>query len=122
MKRLVCLLCVLMCIFSSCHAARKVYPAFNGTVCDDAAVLSQQTIEDIEALNAQLAPCRVHIYTCHFLGGEDVKQYTEELFNQLYFYDISSDFLWHGCDGVLFGDRCLCDICADRLNGTCAVL
>ena len=78
------MLCVLMSLFSSCFAARTVYPSFNGTVCDDAAILSQQTIKDIEALNEALAPSNVYVYTCHFLGGDDVKQYTEELFNELY--------------------------------------
>ena len=84
LKRFLCLLCVMLCAFSSCHAARKVYPSFNGAVCDEAAVLSQKTIEDIETLNERLANTQVYVYTCHFLGGENVKQYTEELFNELY--------------------------------------
>ena len=81
MRRRVLAILSAMIIISLLHTVQAVtFPAQRGAVNDDAAVLSTQTVSDVEKLNA-LASANYIVVTRHFLGGKDVQSYCDGLFS-----------------------------------------
>ncbi len=65
-------------------AATKYPPRPQGTVADLAAVLGEQTISDLETLNAKLNTAtggKVYVLTRHFLGGVNAANYAKKVFD-----------------------------------------
>ena len=85
LKRIFCLLTVLL-LFCCCSAfAEPRYPAKGGVATDSAAVLSVKVLEDLRTLDKRLdkadAP-RLCIVTVDFLDGADVQAYADVLFTR----------------------------------------
>ena len=85
MKKMISLLISLMLLLGALPAlAQQTYPECAGTVTDLALVLGDETIRDLEKLNSRyeaLTDGRIYLVTRHFLGGRDVNEYAEELFD-----------------------------------------
>ena len=85
MKKMISLLISLMLLLGALPAlAQQTYPECTGTVTDLALVLGDETIRDLEKLNSRyeaLTDGRIYLVTRHFLGGRDVNEYAEELFD-----------------------------------------
>ena len=90
-------LALILCLgtVSLAHAETEYPPRPDGTVSDLAGVLGDKAIEDMETLNQRLedaAGGHIFVLTRHFLGGADVQQYADKVFE-----------VWglQGCDALL---------------------
>ena len=78
-------LALILCLgtLSPANAETEYPPRPNGTVSDLAGVLGEKTIQDLETLNQRLqtaAGGSLFVLTRHFLGGADVQQYADKVF------------------------------------------
>ena len=77
------LLCAMLLIVPACGVASSVETAvlyLSGNVADDASVLSDQTVADIATLNER-SSVMFTVATRHFLGGQEVQSYCDNLFS-----------------------------------------
>ena len=81
MRRIVSCAVILLLLLLTSVSYAVTYPVQRGNVNDDADVLSDVTIKDIETLNNRFDDVRFIIVTRHFLGGADVQNYCDSLFN-----------------------------------------
>lgn len=79
-KRVFALLFCLLLLLPVLAGHAVTYPAYQGPVNDDAAVLSPGTASDIVTLN-QRSTAQFTVVTRHFLGGADAQQYCDALFS-----------------------------------------
>ena len=79
------LLALILCLgtVSLAHAETEYPPRPAGTVSDLAGVLGEQAIQDTETLNGRLEAVsggHIFVLTRHFLGGANVQQYADKVF------------------------------------------
>ena len=92
MKKLICMLLACVMLFSWAAAAPR-YPQKGGAVVDNAAVLSQQTVEDVKALHELVkkeTKLELYLVTVDFLDGESITKYGEGLLKA---WDLDDDAL-----------------------------
>lgn len=80
LKRIGVCLIALALVFALLPAQAVTYPTQRGAVNDDAAVLSDRTAADIDALNTRVDG-KFIVVTRHFLGGADAQEYCDGLFS-----------------------------------------
>ena len=90
MKKLICMLlaCVMLL---SCALAAPRFPQKGGSAVDNAAVLSQQTVEDVKKLHELVkkeTKIELHLVTVDFLDGESIDKYAEGL---MHAWDLDDD-------------------------------
>ena len=78
-------LALILCLgtVSLAHAETEYPPRPAGTVSDLAGVLGEQAIQDTETLNGRLEAAsggHIFVLTRHFLGGANVQQYADKVF------------------------------------------
>lgn len=82
MKMMKWLVCLLVCALMFTSAVAEA-PASQGAVTDLADVLSAETASDMETLSQRLQKVtggKLYVLTRHFLGGQDVNTYGQEVF------------------------------------------
>ena len=91
MRKTVCFALILLLLLLTSVSYAVTYPAQRGVVNDDADVLSDATVKDIEKLNDRFSDVRFIVVTRHFLGGADTQDYCDNLFKAWNLYE--SDLL-----------------------------
>lgn len=85
MKKLAIIaLCAWLALLPLAALGEITYPASQGSVTDLANVLSENTVEDIDELSARYESAvdgKLYVVTRHFLGGKDIKNYAQSLFD-----------------------------------------
>lgn len=92
MKKLICMLMACMLLCASAAAAPR-FPDKGGAAVDDAAVLSQKTIEETAKLHELIKDAtdvEVYLVTVDFLDGYTLNQYGEQLMDA---WDLGDDAL-----------------------------
>lgn len=92
MKKLICMLLACVMLLSSAAAAPRL-PHKGGAVVDNAAVLSQQTVEEVTKLHALVqkdADLELYLVTVDFLDGYSLQDYGEQLMKA---WDLDDDAL-----------------------------
>ena len=80
---LILALALCLTLVSAADAATEYPPRPSGSVSDLAGVLGEQTIQDLETLNDRLSDGgsgKLFVLTRHFLGGANVQQYADKVF------------------------------------------
>ena len=78
MRKTVCFALILLLLLLTPVSFAVTYPMQRGNVNDDADVLSDVTVKDIETMNDRFFDARFIVVTRHFLGGADVQDYSGE--------------------------------------------
>lgn len=80
MRKTVCFALILLLLLLTPVSFAVTYPVQRGNVNDDADVLSDVTVKDIETMNDRFIDARFIVVTRHFLGGADVQDYCDNLY------------------------------------------
>lgn len=80
MRRVLCFALILLLLLLTSVSYAVTYPVQRGDVNDDADVLSDITVKDIETLNSRFLDTHFIVVTRHFLGGADAQDYCDNLY------------------------------------------